>query len=103
MRTPSPYDQIGSGDLVISIDLLEWSKSRRLAIVSAKFVTGCTAENAGFGVAIATAAEELSLIAEGDILIVLYFKAGNCLKVLCQVNIGILVGQSKHSPVSEWD
>ena len=80
MRTPSPYDQSGSGDLVISIGLLEWSKSERLAIVSAKFVTGWTAENVGLGVATAAAAEELSRIAEGNILCVM--KAGNCFKVL---------------------
>ena len=81
VRTPSPYDQTGSGDFVISIGLLEWSKSGRLAIVSAKLVTGWTAENTILGVtAAAAAAEELSRIAEGDILCVM--KAGNCFKVL---------------------
>ena len=66
-------------------------------------MTGWTAENAALGVSTAAAAEELNLIAEGDILFVMGLKAGNCLKVLCQVNIGILVGQSEHSLVSKWD
>ena len=71
--------------------MLEWSKSGRLAILSAKFVTGWTAENEGLGVATAAAAEEFSLIAEGDILYVASLKARNCFKVLHWVNAAILV------------